>query len=51
MLLSSSTAINVIEDLTPAKQGKTFAGWREIYYDYAEWINLTFKTEVKFHKI
>ena len=43
MLLSISTAINVIEDLTPARQGKSFAGSGEIYYDYTELKNLLFK--------
>jgi len=43
MLFSSSTAINVIEDLTPVRQGKSFAGWCEIYYDDAESINFFYK--------
>jgi hypothetical protein len=49
MSVSSSTAINVIEDLTPLRQGKSFAGWCEIYYDDAVSIYL-YKMEAIIHK-
>jgi len=49
MLLFDSTAINVIEDLTLVKQGKSFAGWYEIYYDYAKLRHLLY-IEANFKK-
>ena len=51
MLIFGSTAINVIEDLILTRQGKSFAGWREIYYDYAKLINLLYKQKRKFIKV
>ena len=51
MLIFGSTAINVIEDLILARQGKSFAGWRKIYYDYAKLINLLYKQKRKFIKV